>query len=547
MKYIDNKVDYIFETSWEVCNKVGGIYTVLSTKAKSMAELCPKAQIVFVGPDLWTKEKPSPYFIEYPSLLRSAMRKMQLPFDLKVRVGRWNIPGKPIAVLVDFNGVYPMLPEIQTGMWESFGVDSLNAYGDYNEGCAFSVASAMIISNIISHLKADPNRCIAHFDEWTTAMGLLYLRKNNPGVATVFTTHATSIGRSICGNNKPLYDYFTGYNGDQMACELNMQSKHSLEKQAAHYADAFTTVSELTGRECTQLLQKTPDVITPNGFESDFIPSAKKFVSHRKAGRGRLFQIVERMTGEKLPDDTFVIATAGRNEYRNKGLDIYIDAVNTLRWHFPENGRCVLALILVPAWVAEPKTIFSLNFESEENCFMTHRLYNEDSDAVAQHLSRLSVNAKEDKVKFVYIPCYLDGADGVLNIAYYDFMPALDATIFASYYEPWGYTPLESIAFGCPTVSTDKSGFGQWIEQNGKKDLCDCGVRVIERTDSSYAQTVQQISDTISQLITSDKNSLKQMSEAATKTSQQALWNKFIQYYGKAYAIALENRDKRNK
>ena len=265
------KPDFLFEISWEVCNKVGGIYTVLSTKAKVLHKQLGD-NLIFVGPDVWTDETPSPFFKESKTILKDWVLNNNLPEVIKVRVGRWDIPGKPIAKLVKFDSIYSRKNEIYAEMWEKFGVDSLHAYGDYDEGCAFGVAAAMVIDSCASHLAKRNSQIIAHFDEWTTGMGLLYLKAHAPRIATVFTTHATSIGRSICGNGKPLYDYFTAYNGDQMASELNMQSKHSVEKAAAHNADSFTTVSEITAKECTQLLDKTPDVVTPNGFERDFVP-----------------------------------------------------------------------------------------------------------------------------------------------------------------------------------------------------------------------------------------------------------------------------------
>lgn len=231
-----DKIGLLLETSWEVCNKIGGIYTVLSTKARVLQEKFGD-KLVFIGPDVWTEDTPSPYFIERKTLLKQASSRLKLPYGITIRVGRWDIPGSPQVVLVKFEGVYEHLNEIFGQMWENFGVDSMHAYGDYHEGCAFAVATAIVMQALARHLNVKGNNVVAHFNEWTTAMGLLYLKHNMPEAATVFTTHATSIGRSICGNGKPLYDYFTGYNGDQMARELNMEAKHSLEKTAAHNAD----------------------------------------------------------------------------------------------------------------------------------------------------------------------------------------------------------------------------------------------------------------------------------------------------------------------
>ncbi len=349
------KPNLLFETSWEVCNKVGGIYTVLSTKAKVLHKQYGD-NLVFVGPDVWTKDNPSPYFKESKSLLKEWQSTMKLPHGITIRVGRWTVPGNPIAILVKFDSLYSIKNEIYSEMWEKFKVDSLHAYGDYDEGCAFGVAAAMVINSCASRLAQHNDNIVAHFNEWTTAMGLLYTKANYQKIATVFTTHATSIGRSICSNNKPLYDYFKNYNGDQMAVELNMQSKHSLEKAAAHNADCFTTVSEITATECEQLLEIRPQVVTPNGFELAFVPKAKNFDTARKNAREKLLTVAKALIGKNFTDNTFLFATAGRNEFRNKGIDLYLDAVNRLRHHDAgELNRQSIAFVLVPSWSDSPR------------------------------------------------------------------------------------------------------------------------------------------------------------------------------------------------
>ncbi|MGL5690312.1 MAG: glycogen/starch synthase, partial [Bacteroidales bacterium] len=261
----------ILEVSWEVCNKIGGIYTVLSTRAKTLQDLY-KDSIIFIGPDFPEREH-NPLFTEVKSLLKPWKAKAAEE-GLKVRVGRWNVPGKPIAILVDFSDYFGKLNELYGLLWEKYAVQSHAAYGDYDEACAFSYASAQVINSLLNNNVREvlPKEVVAHFNEWTTGAALLMTQLTQPEVATVFTTHATSIGRSICGNNKPLYDYLQAYNGDQMAVELNMVSKHSLEKMTAHAADCFTTVSKITALECAELLDKIPDVITPNGFEPNFVP-----------------------------------------------------------------------------------------------------------------------------------------------------------------------------------------------------------------------------------------------------------------------------------
>ncbi len=551
----------LFETSWEVCNKIGGIYTVLSTKARVLKEQFGD-NLIFIGPDVWTDDNPSPYFKETKNLLKSAY-KLPLPYGISLRAGRWDIPGSPIVVLIKFDGVYPSLNDIYGEMWRMFGVDSLHCYGDYPEGCAFGVAAAITMQALANHLGAKDTDVLAHFNEWTTGMGLLWLRKIMPEAASLFTTHATSIGRSICGNGKNLYEYFTGYNGDQMARELNMEAKHSVEKAAAIYADCFTAVSSLTADECAQLLDKRPDVVTPNGFEPDFVPSKSQYTILRNAGRKRLLEIAEKMTGKKWSEDTLIIATSGRNEYRNKGLDVFLDSMAELSRTGAASRRDILALVLVPAWVKEPNgelliDIYQHGLMKVNPDYLTHRLNNEDSDPACCRILQLECEGQlgaDGQVKTIFIPCYLDGADGIVNISYYDILPALDITVFASYYEPWGYTPLESIAFGVPTVTTDKSGFGQWVESDvaGEKidspleSLKKSGTVVAPRNDNSYWDTVKTIAHTLEAFSGADKKTVDDCSKAASATAALADWKLFISKYDEAFQIAEQHRDKRLK
>ncbi|MDE7160869.1 MAG: glycogen/starch synthase [Muribaculaceae bacterium] len=543
-------IGLLFETSWEVCNKIGGIYTVLSTKAKVLKDQFGD-NLVFIGPDVWTSDNPSPYFVEKKTLLKSAATKLKLPEGLSIRVGRWDVPGSPLVVLVKFDGVYPGLDGIFGEMWEHYKVDSLHSYGDYAEGCAFAVASAMVMKALAEHLKVPSTRVVAHFNEWTTGMGLLWLKLHFPGAATLFTTHATSIGRSICGNGKNLYAYFKGYNGDQMARELNMESKHSLEKAAAHQADCFTAVSEITARECEQLLDIRPQVVTPNGFEPGFVCGGSKYARLRRESRSSLLEIASAMSGKKYSDDTFIVATSGRNEYRNKGLDIYLDSMAALSAE--DSARDTLALVLVPAWVKEPSGELLIDLQDGGTLpvnprFLTHRLNNEDSDSVAVRLRSLYAEGKFEKnMDVIYIPCYLDGGDGIVNISYYDLLPGLDMTVFASYYEPWGYTPLESVAFSVPTVTTDKSGFGQWVLSGLTPGLATSGVEVVERNDDSYDRTVSNIASILSAYRNASAAEVRAARKGAAATAEKADWKYFVAHYDRAFEVAQTRRDKRYK
>ncbi len=534
-------VDLLFETSWEVCNKIGGIYTVLSTKAKTLQKFY-KDKTIFIGPDVWNDENPSPYFVPSRTLLKDWKAQAQFPEGVSVRVGRWDIPGRPIVVLVKFDGMYAVKDSFYGRMWDLYKVDSLHAYGDYDEACAFSHAAGIVIESICQFTGIADKKVIAHFDEWTTGMGLLYIKDKMPEVGTIFTTHATCIGRSICGNGKPLYDYLRGYNGDQMASELNMQSKHSLEKAAALQADCFTTVSDITAIECEQLLERRP-LVTPNGFEQNFVPTKGKFVPSREATRKTLLNVASSLLGYKMPDDTFIIATSGRCEYHNKGIDLYLDSIARLR----ENklSRTVLAFVMVPAWAKEarPELQAALTAKRKSpigDSVLTHTLNNPDQDPINCRIRGIGfANAKADNVKVIYVPCYLNGSDGIFDKTYYDLLIGMDATVFPSYYEPWGYTPLESIAFGVPTITTTLSGFGQWILSTEDATFSECGVNVVARGDFNYNEVADRIAKSLEYLINSNPASLAMISSRAMNTASLAAWSYFIEYYVKAFEVAL--------
>lgn len=541
--------DLLFEASWEVCNKIGGIYTVLSTKARTLQKT-KKDKTFFIGPDVWTEQTPSPYFIESPNVLSGWRKAANLPEGVCVRTGRWDIPGKPIVILVKFNALYATKDSFYGEMWKLFGVDSLHAYGDYDEACAFARAAAMVMESLCNYYGKE-KKYIAHFDEWTTGMGLLYIKSRMPEVATVFTTHATSIGRSICGNGKPLYDYLKGYNGVQMSHELNMEAKHSLEKAAAQNADCFTTVSDITATECEQLLERRPDVVTPNGFEADFVPAKSKFPKSRTEARKCLLSRASALTGNEYADDTFIVVTSGRCEYRNKGLDLFLDTMRLVKEQVPE-GKKIISFVMVPAWVKEARKDLSEAIAQNRNGvtdpIITHELNNYYEDPIVAGIHRNNfTNSQNDRVEVIYVPCYLNGYDGIFNKTYYELLIGVDATVFCSYYEPWGYTPLESVAFGVPTITTTLSGFGQWILGTKTEGLKESGVRVINRNDSNYRQAACEIASTIEAMAKADANLHEEYATAAKSTAAKAAWSNFITFYIEAYKTACDNATLRNK
>lgn len=552
---MDNKLlspDYIFESSWEVCNKVGGIYTVLSTRAKTLQDVLLN-KIIFIGPDFW-KDTESPYFKEDKTLF-AEWQWTAKEQGLHVRVGRWTIPGEPIAVLVDFKPFFEKKDEIYTWLWENFKVDSLHAYGDYDEASMFSYAAALVVESFYHHYLDESKKVVYHANEWMCGLGALYLRKNMPQIATIFTTHATSIGRSIAGNQKPLYDYLFAYNGDQMACELNMESKHSIEKQTAHHVDCFTTVSDITARECVELLDKPVDVVLPNGFDNSFVPKPQSFARKRKLARKKMLAIANALLGENLGDDTLIISTSGRYEFRNKGIDVFVEAMNRLLCD-RELKKQVLAFIAVPGWVGEPRQDLKERLDSGKKFDtplevpqITHWLHNMEHDNVLNMMKYYDMhNRHDDKVKVVFMPCYLDGNDGILNLSYYDVVLGNDLCIYPSYYEPWGYTPLEAVAFKVPCITTDLAGFGLWANKIfGHSGEIEDGVKVIHRTDYNYSEVADIITDTVAKYSGMNEKEVEACRKKAEQLSKKALWSEFIQYYYRAYDIALRHAEERKQ
>ena len=544
------KPDFVFESSWEVCNKVGGIYTVLSSRAKTLQEEM-KDHIIFIGPDFW-KENESPYFKEEKSLF-AEWQWAAKEQGLTVRVGRWTVPGEPIAILVDFNPFFEPKNEIYGWLWEHYQVDSLHAYGDYDEASMFSYAAALVVESFYQQYQLQNSRVVYHANEWMCGLGALYINNKLPQIGTVFTTHATSIGRSIAGNQKPLYDYLFAYNGDQMAGELNMQSKHSIEKQTALYVDCFTTVSDITANECKELLDKPVDVVLPNGFDNSFVPKGAAFTRKRKAARKRLLEVANALLGEQLDDDTLIVSTSGRYEFRNKGIDVFVEAMNRLL-RDRDLKKNVVAFIEVPGWVGEPRKDLQERLQNGGQYDtpldvpqVTHWLHNMSHDNVLGMLKYYDMhNRKDDRVKVIFLPCYLDGKDGIMNLTYYDVVLGNDLCIYPSYYEPWGYTPLEAVAFKVPCITTDLAGFGLWANKEfGHVGTLKDGVKVIHRTDYNYSEVADNIKDTVAEFSNMTPKEVEACRKQADTLSKKALWSEFIQYYHEAYDIALRKAEER--
>ena len=535
------KPDYLFEVSWEVCNKVGGIYTVIATKSLYLRSQLKRHHIL-IGPDVWMDTDANPDFREDP-LLWQNWKLEAARSGLRLRIGKWNVPGSPVAVLVDFKQFLTSQNDILTSYWEKFGVDSITGNWDYKEAALFGYVAGKVIESYYRFFLDSSDKVVAQFHEWQTGAGLLYLKTTKLPIATVFTTHATVVGRCLAGNNLPLYGSMSSYNGDDKAKQFNVMAMHSLESKSAANADIFTTVSEITAAECAQFLGRSVDEVTPNGFENSFTPSTREEYEEKRANaRLKLRQVAAAMSGGEVPEDAVLVGIGGRYEYRNKGLDIFIEALDKVR-KSGYSGREIHAFIMIPSGHNGPdrKLVDKLAGKGSDDhtTQVSHYLMNPEYDIITRRFRELGLdNAAGSRVKVYFIPSYLNGNDGVFNMKYYDLLVGLDLTLFPSYYEPWGYTPLESLAFRIPTLTTSLSGFGMWVRTHYHKQHP--GIAVVDRSDSNYSQVVDGVADRIREIAALDREQRVAYMENAGDVASIALWENQIQYYQKAYSEALE-------
>lgn len=543
--------DYVFETSWEVCNKVGGIHTVVSTKAQTMKAFYGD-NLIMIGPDIWQNTEENPEFVEDKTLF-SDWREMMNRSDTRVRIGRWKIVGEPIVILVDFSQMVYRKDKIFAEFWETYKLDSISGDWGYIEPVVFGYSAGKVIESFCSYNAKPTNRIVAHFHEWMTGAGILYIEKYAPEIATVFTTHATAIGRSIAGNGLPLYGPIRSYDGDDTARRFNMVAKQSCEKLSALTADAYTTVSDITAIECAQFTYRKVDYVTPNGFEDDFVPKGTIFSKKRAAARKKMLEVAGALLGQQFEDkSTVILGTSGRYEYRNKGIDVFLESLNKIKeLGTLDKSKTLLAFVTVPAnhYGARPELKEAIeNGTSVQNDnysrYLTHGLHYVEYDSVCNRAMQLGLdNSKDSKIKLIFVPSYLKGDDGIFNLPYYDLLIGMDITAYPSYYEPWGYTPMESIAFSVPTITTDLAGFGKYTENimpAGSKPVV-----VLHRTDENYHEVSENLAKAVVEYANLPEADMEVNRKAAYQLSQQFLWKNLAKYYVKAYSTALERSTNR--
>ncbi len=532
----------LFEVSWEVCNKVGGIHTVISTKAKTMVEQLGDRYIA-IGPWLLSDEDQEVPFVEdlaYRDFSESC-RAMGIP----VRVGRWRVPGMPRTILVEFSQSFGEKDPVLAELWERFGVDSIRGGWDYVEPVLFGWAAGRVIEKWVEeYVVADRGRAIVHSHEWMTASAMLYLKERIPALGTVFTTHATILGRTLSSAGHSPEDGLEDQTPAELAERHGIVAKHSLEGTGARQADAFTTVSEVTAREAELLLGRTPEPVLPNGIDVSVVDEMAGPTTRTEARR-MLADLASRFLGESVEDAAF-LCTSGRYEFHNKGIDLLLSAVARLK---DEPGRPFVLFVLIPAGNSgvRSEVLDRMNAPADEARgplgLSTHNLFDEEHDPVHEHCARLGLdNAPGSRVKVIQIPIYLDEDDGFLGLPYAAVIRAMDLSCFPSFYEPWGYTPQESVALGVPTITSDYAGFGRWARGLGLG--FDQGVSVLSRMQVDYDEAVKALADEVEAFFArgSDPEPLR---SACRETAGCTEWSDLIVHYHTAYRAALERAEGR--
>jgi phosphorylase/glycogen(starch) synthase len=536
----------LFEISWEVCNMVGGIHTVLLTKMAD-AQARYGDDYVTIGPDI-------AHMVHAPSVFEEELWEPRLLLTLAdtgvhVRMGRWKIPERPKTLLINYSDLYQRKDQILAHYWERYKLDSLFGEWDYYDPVLFGHAAGMVIERYFLHLLL-PNRqeAVVHSHEWMAAAAVLHLHEHVPEVGTVFTTHATTLGRALAATRqKPTLE--SGHTPQQLARETHCTAKHSMETVAAHVSDVFTTVSQMTAEECESLLGRAPDAVLANGLGDGFPGPQALTQEARGRARAKLFDLAERVTHDRYDREaTLLIASSGRYEYVNKGIDVFLRALANLRDRLgKESPVRIVAFGMFPGAHSGPKRKLlssSPDDTTPDNC--THDLRDAEHDPIQRELSALSLrNERGSAVHFIQVPVYLSNTDPLITASYYELLPGFDLSAFPSYYEPWGYTPQEAIAFGVPSVTSDLAGFGRWVLNQGNFEQS--GVHVLPRVHRSAEDAGTDLGAFFASFVHKKLEERGELALSARATSGRARWRDLIGAYFEAQNRALEKAAQRGQ
>lgn len=581
---------FLVEASWEVCNKVGGIHTVLISKMAAAQELVGKRYLA-VGPV--TASQPD-FHQETPPAVIADVAKELKPLGILLKYGIWLTSGQPNVVLLDTSQFTTQLNLLKRKFWDKHQLDSLNAPADAEEPLRWSIAVGLFLEKLAA---ADPkSKLLFHGHEWLSA-GAFLVVDQNPAIKTVFTTHATMLGRAISSSGQDLYDQLDRIDPEKAAQDHQVVLKHQLEKLAANLATVFTTVSEITARETKQFLGRSPDVITENGIEPSLFPAFNELAIQQQEMRTVLDDFVAAYFFPSYRFDlanTIYLFTMGRYEMHNKGYDLALQALAHLNQTLKksQNPKTVVAWFFVPGDTTGVKqeTLFQVAAQKRISALLTHyttrqqrELYaslweegehcanieilsaavieqlkqiilrlpqpkevpispfnlraGEDDDIVKTAAKLQLLNRAEDPVKVLFIPAYVDGFDGLFNRTLYELISGCDVGFFPSCYEPWGYTPMESLIMGVPAITSDLTGFGLAVKQRFATGTS--GVRLLYRDNVAAEKAASNLSTLFQEYLDLTDRELLAERMHAYLTMQDFRWGLLYANYRASYEQAL--------
>jgi len=586
---VNGEKPLLIESAWEVCNQVGGIYTVLRTKAPAMVSRWADSYFL-IGPYQQASAQ-----IEFePAEPTTLVRPVIDHFEKKKRTiwyGRWLVPGEPHLFLVDPNEFTAELNSAKSALWEDFKVSTIVPDGLVDQSMSFCYLAAEIVDSL---QKSSGKKIIAHFHEWMAGISIPTLKKNKQ-VCTVFTTHATLIGRYAAGDNRPLYQEIDSIEPESTAKNYRIESRHAMEKLAAQNADIFSTVSDVTGREAEKFLGRKPDYLLPNGLNAHRFTALHEFQNLHRVFKDKIHQFV---MGHFFPsytfdlDRTLYFLISGRYEYHNKGMDIYIRALARLneRLSNEPDPPTVVAFIITSRPVTQVNVevlrgsvllhelttlceevekrmgdkIFSAALEKKlptyedllprdtsarlKRAFLsftrkstpavsTHDVQDTTDPVLAQLRASGLTNAANQPVKVVFHPEFLSASNPPLNLDYDQFVRGCHLGVFPSYYEPWGYTPLECIALGLPTVTTDLSGFGTYVQEH-IADSENNGIYVLKRSMKSDSEITVELGNYMSWFVHRSRRERIDLRNRAERLTEQFDWATLAENYDAVYEAA---------
>ncbi|MCL5010852.1 MAG: glycosyltransferase [Patescibacteria group bacterium] len=590
---VRTQADALFEISWEVCNKVGGIYTVLTSKSGRAID-CYNGGYFTVGP-YFEPQIRGQFQPEQPNNgLRAVFDGLEKE-KIKCFFGKWLVGGQPKAILLDFHYLKSETNLIKAKLWEDWHIDSLKSGPDFDEPVVWAWAAGKLLEKM--PLAFPDKKIVAHFHEWLSGAGLLHLKKQQAKIGTVFTTHATTLGRTLAFNNINPYVVLDKINPEEGARNYSVIAKHLLERQTAQQADVFTTVSEIAALEAEKFLGRKPDFVLPNGLDLDKYPTFEETSINHRLQRDLLRDFTARFF---FPYHSFDLAntlfyfTASRYEIKAKGIDIFIKALGQLNKKLSagKNSKTIVAFFWVPIanknvkpevlqnckFFAELKDILEENSEEirqrvlyllsggqkieETSLFRsdllleikkkvsgfkrqgnpplsTHELQENQTEILRLLRESGLANNKNDKVKVVLYPAYLTGYDGLSNLTYQESIQACHLGVFPSFYEPWGYTPLEAAALGVPSVTTDLTGFGKHIKnENSNKETP--GVFVLQRENKTEEESAGELAKILFNFAKLKKVQRVENKIEARKIALGADWKNLMENYIKAQNQAVE-------